>query len=99
MVTARLVVAARLWRRSCSWSVSVGLPAADAKKADGASEVTRRTPSPPSFMVDLLEATGDQKDPDYRSHGCLFAESHRTLRGSDDWRTENSAACAASLER
>jgi len=42
-----LVPAAILRSRSCCWSVSV--PAADAKKAEGASEVTRRTPNLPSL--------------------------------------------------
>jgi len=47
-VTVGSVVAdVALRMRSCCCSVSV--PAADAKKAEGASEVTRRTPSPPSL--------------------------------------------------
>jgi len=37
-------------RSSCS---SVSVPAADVRKAEGASEVTRRTPSPPSLTGSL----------------------------------------------
>ena len=46
-----VVAAVALRRRSCCCIVSV--PAADAKKAEGASEVTRRTPSPP-FLTGRL---------------------------------------------
>ena len=53
-----LVPAARQRSRSCCWSVLV--PAADAKIADGASEVTRRTSNSPS-LTGTCRLASDQK--------------------------------------